>query len=62
MMQMEYHTVQTLIRMLLKEPSDLGLHCMPRPICPKILGHYSKCYKKTGHLKALNSSLINYIW
>ena len=29
-----------LIRLLLKEQSDLGLHCLPRPICPKTLDHY----------------------
>ena len=23
-----------------KEQSDLGLHCLPRPICPKTLDHY----------------------
>ena len=28
--------VKTLIRLLLWEQSDLGLHCSPRPICPKI--------------------------
>ena len=28
-------TVKTLIRLLLKEQSDLGLHCLPRPVCPK---------------------------
>ena len=32
--------MKTLIRLLLKEQSDLGLHCLPRPICPKILDHY----------------------
>ena len=24
----------------LEEQSDLGLHCLPRPICPKTLDHY----------------------
>ena len=23
----------------IKEQSDLGLHCLPRPICPKTYGH-----------------------
>ena len=23
-----------------EEQSDLGLHCMPRPICPKTFDHY----------------------
>ena len=32
--------MKTLIRLLLKEQSDLGLHCLPRPICPKTLDHY----------------------
>ena len=26
---------------LVEEQSDLGLHCLPRLICPKNLGHYS---------------------
>ena len=38
--QMELQTVKTLIRLLLEEQSDLGLHCLPRPICPKTEGHY----------------------
>ena len=33
----ECQTVLTLIRLLLKEQSDLGLHCLLRPICPNIL-------------------------
>ena len=32
--------VKTLIRLLLYEQSDLGLHCLPRPICPKASDHY----------------------
>ena len=32
--------MKTLIRQLLEEQSDLGLHCLPRPICPKNLDHY----------------------
>ena len=31
-MQMEKQTVKTLI---IEEQSELGLHCLPRPICPK---------------------------
>ena len=34
-MQMEWQTVKTLIRRLLEEQSDLGLHCLPKPVCPK---------------------------
>ena len=30
--QMEWQTVCTLIR---SEQSDLGLHCLPKPVCPK---------------------------
>ena len=33
-MLMEWQTEQTLIRLLLQKQSDLGLHCLPRPICP----------------------------
>ena len=25
-----------------QEQSDLGLHCLPRPICPKTYDHYGK--------------------
>ena len=32
--------MKTLIRLLLKEQSDLGLHCLPRPIRLKTLEHY----------------------
>ena len=39
-MQTELQTVKTLIRLLLYEQTDLGLHCLPRPICPKTLDHY----------------------
>ena len=35
-MQTEYQTEKTLIRLLLEEQSDLGLHCLLRPICPNI--------------------------
>ena len=54
-MQVEEHTVQALIRLLLMEQSDLGLHCLLRPICPNILNFYSKninclCFKGTNHL------------
>ena len=38
----ELQTVKTQIRLLLEEQSDLGLHCLPRPICPKTKDHYSK--------------------
>ena len=31
-MQVEEQTVKTLIRLLLEEQSDLGLHCLPRPL------------------------------
>ena len=23
-----------------QEQSDLGVHCLPRPVCPKTLDHY----------------------
>ena len=32
----QQQTVTTLIRMLLNEQSDVGLHCLQRPISPKI--------------------------
>ena len=30
------------IRLLLEEQSDLGLHCLLRPICPNIANYYGK--------------------
>ena len=38
--------MKTLIRLLLEEQSDLGLHCLPRPVCPKTLELYGKCSNK----------------
>ena len=35
--------MKTLIRLLLQEQSDLGLHCLPRPICPKNIGSLRYC-------------------
>ena len=32
--------MKTLMILLLNEQSDLGLHCLPRPICPKTLDHF----------------------
>ena len=34
-----YSTVKFL-NLRLEEQSDLGLHCLPIPICPKTLDHY----------------------
>ena len=34
--------VKTLIRLFPQEWSDLGLHCLPRPVCLKICDHYSR--------------------
>ena len=30
--------------------TDLGLHCLPRPICPKTLDHYGKLQKAATHI------------
>ena len=37
---MLWQTLQTLIRLLLEEQSDLGLHCLLRPISPTTLALY----------------------
>ena len=49
-MQTEWRTVYTLISLLLEEQSDLGLHCLPRPVCRKPVGlvHHGK------HKSAMN--------
>ena len=31
---------------VLEEQSDLGPHCLPRPICPKTLDHYDNSIAK----------------
>ena len=33
--------MKTRIKKLLKEQSDLVLHCLPKPVCLKIKDHYS---------------------
>ena len=38
--------MSSLIRLLLYEQSDLGLHCSPGPICPKTYDHYGTFYYK----------------
>ena len=40
--------MKTLIILLLQEQSDLCLHCLPRPICPKTDDNY-------GNLKSINT-------
>ena len=52
-MQMEEQTVQTQIRLLL-DWSDLGLHCLPRPLSPKIQGHYGSYIQNEYVKKDLN--------
>ena len=31
-----------------QEQSDLGLHCLPKPVCPKTWDHYGLYYKNIG--------------
>ena len=33
----------------LRSRSDLGLHCLPRPICPKTLDHYGTQFDHSLH-------------
>ena len=33
------------------EQSDLGLHCLPRPVCPKSLEHYSRSFREIHFCK-----------
>ena len=42
--------MKTLIRPLLKEQSDLGLHCLPTLICPKTKGHYGTLFSSLSVL------------
>ena len=42
---MEWQIEQTLIRLNLKEQSDLGLHCLPKPVWPKTWGHHGIAYE-----------------
>ena len=36
LMETELQTVKTLMRLLVQEHSDLGLHCLSKTICPRI--------------------------
>ena len=56
-------TVQTQIRLLLKEQSDQGLHCLPFRIRNIILARIveKKVFEILGHLNKLKSSLILYM-
>ena len=45
----EWETVLTLIRLLLEEQFDLGLHCLLRPLCPNSWKFHCNCF---GGLKA----------
>ena len=40
----------------LEEQSDPGQHCLPRPICPKTLDHYSMQSKKISNDQELIQS------
>ena len=62
MIQMEYQTVKTLIRLLLEEQSDLGLHCLHRPICPKSLDRYGNAHKQCRRNCAEVIAKSNTVW
>ena len=38
------------------EQSDLGLHCLPRPVYPKTWDHYGRCYPSTVSILESQSS------
>ena len=44
LMLMEWQTAWTLIRLLLQKQSDLGLHCLLRPICPNASNLYGSLW------------------
>ena len=33
------------------QQSDLGLHCLPRPVCPKTYEHYVTLYSVSSHIE-----------
>ena len=37
--------------------SDLGLHCLPRPVCPKTYDHYSTFHSRF-YIQAINISVV----
>ena len=43
---------------LFAEQSDLGQHCLPRPICPKIWYHYGICRKWNAICAATNFYML----
>ena len=36
-------------QMLYSAASDLGLHCLQRPVCPNTKGYYGSMYSKTSN-------------
>ena len=45
------------------DQSDLGLHCLPRPVCPKTQDHFSRIFSgAVVTLNALNETDISLIW
>ena len=44
--------------------ADLGLHCLPRPVCPKTLDHYGKqrTTKALIRLRRLLCTFVVRIW
>ena len=52
---MEWQKVQTLIRLLQKEQSDQGLHCLPKNLCRNIWCHY-------GNLQVVSFKFVLGSW
>ena len=55
--------MKALIRLLLYEQSDQGLHCFPRPICSKTLDHYGLHENVYNHVADIyRISILNVPW
>ena len=52
--------MKTLIRLLLQDQSDLRLHCLPRPIVHRTLGHYGnhKEVKQTDRGRGFTKPIV----
>ena len=50
--------MKTLIRLLPQEQSDLGLHCLSRPICTKTDDHYCNLNSINTEIPHLDKSVL----
>ena len=47
-------TVKALIKLLISEQSDLGLHCLLKLVCPNTLNFIGRCQTRTAYVEPSN--------